>query len=435
MAQSAAARGMLRGLCIAATLAGSAGAASGSMTSERSAASRLGVPQDHGDLSAFVVQAPTGEALFAFDFTPDSHGDGVAPGCVDPERRGYLGVRRRDGRLVSLGRVSAIQAPPVMTRRMTAVIVGRRHCGTESAESNHIEPLQRLRLLRGPVGLRLSRSAPLTERAEADSTTAAASDGELAVAWLEPAHRREPIDRLHVAVGRIAGDAWPRHVLAEGRAVSDVRLAWTSDAELLVVYAAGTRIMIQTWRRGRGFERPRTLGTIRVGTLALSVAVGPSGRALVAWGAQAHGIEPDSPFVVRAAIRTASHRRFSSARLLDPGGPAKREPVTYVSTSIGSDGIASVGWQSDRPDDPVKAATIDRRGGFQPPQSISPASRHHNVLVDQPDGSTLLQWDSDRGLQQSVRPRNSLVFSAPSPSASPADEVEGAVLIDSRTGG
>lgn len=165
----------------------------------------------------------------------------------------------------------------------------------------------------------LTRDLPADDRG-AQAAQADDDDGDVAVAWIEQP-RSQPA-RVRVAVRRRGQRSFaPPQTAATARELHDVAVGLSDRGRLLVAYG---RRVTRGWRieARAGITRGR-LGAAQVlgpaaggGDLA---AVAPSGRAVVAWGAQDPGIEASRPFVVSAAVRSAGARRFRSRQVLDPG--------------------------------------------------------------------------------------------------------------------
>lgn len=74
-----------------------------------------------------------------------------------------------------------------------------------------------------------------------------------------------------------------------------------------------------------------------------TVAVDARGGAVLAWGGQDGGEEPDEPYVVRGTFRRRGTTAFARARTLDPGGTETRAWRPPVAAMDGA-GRATVGW-------------------------------------------------------------------------------------------
>ncbi len=424
---------------------------------EPSAGEQLGLEQREtqaggsSQLVQTVATSPGGDELFGF-----SSDAGLLSGeCQSLVGRGYLGFHRAGGPLRLLSRLPAFATPPVIGGGREAVVVFKLNCKQRSILPFY-GSLERLRLLTGALGGRPTTTTVLSSTAEQSLTTIAASpSGDLAVAWLAP-HGRigiglpEPRDLLHISIGHISGRMGRPILLGEHDRIprvregffTHVRLAWTAHHELLVAYTVNKLAMLQTWRPGRGFDRPQVLGPVNPGgNIDLSIAVGPAGRAAVAWGTQQDVGEPRSPWKVYATVRTASTARFGVAHLLN-GDTARavNEGIPDVSAQVDADGFTTVAWSSQQGDGaPVSAVTIDSGGRFQAVQEL--ASECANLaLADAPGGGTVLQWQVPEGegrfsLDQATRLPGGDSFAPAQASTSRLGVIDGAQLIDSATGG
>jgi hypothetical protein len=466
--------GLVRGvavaaICAATVLLGLAAIASANSWeangAESSAGGQLGLKPEgqaggFSQLTQTVATSSGGDELFGFD----NNAGLLNGGCQSSAGRGGLGFRRAGGPLRLLGRLPALATPAVIGGGREAVVTLTLDCKQRS-----ILPfggwLERLRLLTGAVGRRPTTMTVLSSMAEQNRTAIAASPGgDLAVAWLAP-HGRfgidglgigtpEPTDLLHLSVGHTSGSMSPPVVFDEdgvGPRVKDafftnVRLAWTAHHELLVAYAVNRLVMVQRWRPGHGLSRPQALGMVNArGDIDLTIAVGPDGRAVIAWGTQENTIEPELPWKVLASVRTAAGARFGVAHLLDPG-PAGVPAGLYlgpraaVAAQIAADGYATVAWASEkRGSAPVRVAVVDPSGHFQPVQELA-FECDNLTLVDAPGGGTVLQWEVGEGegrfsLDQATRLSGGDSFAPAQASTSRLGVIDGAELIDSATGG
>jgi hypothetical protein len=108
--------------------------------------------------------------------------------------------------------------------------------------------------------------------------------------------------------------------------------------------------------------------------------------------------------------------------------------VTDVTTAVGRDGVASIAWSSARAGNPIEVVSVDRTGRFGAPQRLASTARYITGIVGQDDGGSLLQWEETGALREASREPGSTAFGAASPADTRADLLEGAVLIDARTG-
>jgi hypothetical protein len=212
-----------------------------------------------------------------------------------------------------------------------------------------------------------------------------------------------------------------------------------------VAYVVNRLAMMQVWRPGRGLSRPQTLGAVNQGgNIDLTVATGPNGRAVVAWGTQRDTGEPLSPWKVFASVRTRAVAHFSAAHLLDSGTLGVSGPYSDgkadVTVCIDADGFTMVAWSSERSDSaPVRVVVVDPSGHFQPVQELAPESSNL-TLTDAPGVETVLQWQVSEwegrfSLGQAVRPVGGASFAPAEVSTLRLGVIDGAELIDSATGG
>ncbi|HEY5286171.1 MAG TPA: hypothetical protein VIJ50_03595 [Solirubrobacteraceae bacterium] len=425
---------------------------------EPSAAEQLGLkrPEGQGEgsssLSQTVATTPSGAGLFAFDYDA-----GLFNGqCRRSAGSGYLGFRNPNGSLRLLGRLPALTTPPVIGGGREALVVFTLDCKRHS-----ILPfsgaLERLRLRTGPLGRRPTTDTVLSSTAEEQLTTIAANpSGDLAVAWLAPSGRvgvgiPEPTDLLHLSIGRTSGSMGSPVVFGvdgvgprmSNPFFTNVRIAWTGHRELIVAYVVDSAVMVQTWRPRHGLSRSQAIGGVNPGQgTYLNLAVGPGGRAVIAWGTHEDNIEPESPRKVFASVRTGTGVRFGVAHQLDPG------PVTgghysgfggKVQTHVSSDGFTTVAWASEKGDGAsVCVAVVDPSGHFQPVQELAPDSANL-TLTSAPGGGTVLQWEVTEWyrrftLSQATRQPGAVSFAPAEASALRLGVLDGAELIDSATG-
>ena len=71
----------------------------------------------------------------------------------------------------------------------------------------------------------------------------------------------EATNQLYVSIGHTWGPMSTTQIVGGDSYATRVRLAWASSDELLVVYSVNKRVVVQTWKVGRGFGRSQTLGS------------------------------------------------------------------------------------------------------------------------------------------------------------------------------
>jgi hypothetical protein len=253
------------------------------------------------------------------------------------------------------------------------------------------------------------------------------------------------MDLLHISIGRTSGAMGHTNVLGGKGSVTGVRLAWAGSHELLIVYSVNKRVVVQTWRAGHGFDKPQTLGGAYWNFLSspdISVAVGPSGRAAIAWGTHQDYIEPRSPWKVYATVRTDADSHFEIPGSARYGGVPIYADVT---AHVDADGFTTFAWSSEEgtagPDftDAVRAVVVNPSGHFDPIQELAPAESTGLTLTESSGGGTLLQWDTppvsgQAGLDQATRQRDTDSFGPATTTTSNVGLIDGARLIYSITG-
>jgi hypothetical protein len=450
-------RGVAAALTVAAmcwaVLAGSVAAASpvpSCASQPYGAAALMDIPYCDGVLVDWATPSSAATFVFAFRVDPVSPGGGFQPGCTGPPSRGYMGVSHSGGTVSLLGQLSPIDSPAVVSKGRVAVVTYTRNCKGQSAMPDSIEPLERLSLRRGAVGALPRSSLLLSGDAEPGSPAVAVDrQGDLAVAWLVP---HDEADELYISTGTINGPMSRPQVIVGRDDVVDVRLAWTSDRQLVVAYAdaSASQVRARTMRSGGEFSAPFTLGatehSVDAENVDLSVAVGSGGRVAIAWGSDLAGIQTDSPWSVRATVRTRAGGAFLKARLLDPGN-GDVDPLEDVAAQIGADGITTIGWSSAQGSYPVRYATVSAEGAFSPVRTIAPASYDYELgasplipkeitITPASGGSTLLQWETPADdLEESLRSLGAATYGTPTPTDMPAGAVDQVPVIDSAIGG
>ena len=196
----------------------------------------------------------------------------------------------------------------------------------------------------------IARSSPAA-RIQPNPSLAVRDDGETAIAWAELRDQpRRAVVRLAV---RPAGGRFGRPAtVAAGRRGTSLGpsapvVAHGPDGELLVAYSTARivgdgqvgSVAVRT-RSPRGtLGRPTTLGPAGVGGGLPSLAVGASGRAVVAWSSGGSLIDHVD---IRAAVRRARHRSFLPAQVLDLD--SDRALSGHVAIAIAPEGTATLAW-------------------------------------------------------------------------------------------
>jgi hypothetical protein len=209
--------------------------------------------------------------------------------------------------------------------------------------------------------------------------------GDLAAAWVEvePRASRSVVKLVQRRAGgrltrpRVVAAGYVGTPTAGNLSGRGVAVAVGARGELLVVVQRARvrpnrrTLEVRTGRIGGRLSRAQTLGP-QQGFVDLAAAVGPSGRAIVAWGTQDVGEEANEAYRVHAALREPGRPRFTTSQVLDPGGPATRAAGT-VAAALTPSGEATVIWSSPRhvangsPVNAVRAAVAPR--GMPSPRS------------------------------------------------------------------
>lgn len=393
-------------------------------------AERFGVPSPGAVPS--VASGSGGAQLLQFGV----EGELAAPGCLTTTQEAFFGLHRADGRDVRLGRVrdwhvdglTSATAAPVVAAGHEAVVLYRPNCGKETL---FVEPLRRLRLLRAPFGRRPARPVVLSERAQPypDVTRVATSArGDLAVAWLEPHSTRAT---LHLALGAMTGRFGRPAFLTRHGQVTDVRLAWTTDRELLVVYANLGRVWLRTYHPGGRFSRARALGPARRGSADL--CVGPGGRAAIVASSVDYGDDASHEWSFRAYRRAGPRRGFAGGEPLESGRGYDRYAFAAERCAIAADGTTVFAWASFAVGHRLSVAVA--RTASEPLTAIvlAPTSDDLLLAIRTPEG-VALGFHEPTGRRRAVLAPGAATFSAPEPAPAAFPLVDGTLPVDPRTG-
>ena len=256
--------------------------------------------------------------------------------------------------------------------------------------------------------------------------------GAVAVAWIEAEGRR-----LRVALRR-PGAAFgrPRTIATEQRGTLRLpRLAFHDGAGVTLAY---TRESIVANRRRRNVEARRVpvsgaaeprqvVGPAPESQTDLRIATSAGGRTAIAWG-NVHGTVMgfESRWVVRAALRARSARRFAAAQVLDPGAVKEAGAPGRLGLGIAADGTATVAWSAHTralpiPATEVRAASARPGRRFGPHQAVSPQEGYGGLsdLAVAPNGAALLTFAAYGGgfgsqlIVAAVRPAGAPTFGPP----------------------
>ncbi|MDQ3770076.1 MAG: hypothetical protein M3370_11465 [Actinomycetota bacterium] len=286
-----------------------------------------------------------------------------------------------------------------------------------------------------------------TTRADRTTGAIAADDrGDVAAMWIE---HREGRDQLLVAIRRPNRDFARPTVIAGSGFLSSPVVAWSAGGDLLVAYqrsvtTAGRterRVEARVRRAGHSWGAAQRLGRSS-GFSDIAVAAAPNGRMVVAWGTQDLGIQADTPWIVRAAMRPAGPRSFRAAQQLDVGDLHER-PVGRVATAMAPDGTATVAWsRMARTRSGPQAATANSTLRFKAAQQLSPSGAVGDVAVSR-DGTALVVWstpahvlndETSAQVFANLRPARQQTFAAPEAVGPPEGAHQPRAAFDPRTG-
>lgn len=254
---------------------------------------------------------------------------------------------------------------------------------------------------------------------------AASRDGRIAVAYLERRPARSPI--LWLAV-REPGQRFERRQVDQGD-IEDLTLDVGANGEIVVAWREDDHIRARVQRSGHSLGRIEELGPAAP-TATLDASVADNGEIAVAWSAvhfvnDGRGISvPQSPVVVRAAIRPSGPRHFEPAQTLYDSGE-RRDLLTDIAIDSSATG-ATVAWTATQLDGSgarraqIQTASSDSTRRFGPPQPIVADATVNDIMV-RSEGVATVVWtpllpDPQRGLVRgdglfaSVRAADSAAF-------------------------
>ena len=216
--------------------------------------------------------------------------------------------------------------------------------------------------------------------------------------------------------------------------LSSVSVAVSPQGDLLVAYQRSVsrrgrtpdrRVEARVRRAGHSWGTPQRLGPSS-GFSEIAAAASEGGRMVVAWGTQDLGIEANSPWIVRAAVRGSGPHHFHSAQQLERSEGIER-PAGGVGAAIAPDGSATVAWSGITGTRfphlfPARVATAPRGAPrFDAAQQLAPSAVVGDVAVDD-QGSALVvaatlpePGDNQRTDQvfASLRPAGAAAFGVP----------------------
>jgi hypothetical protein len=204
-------------------------------------------------------------------------------------------------------------------------------------------------------------------------------------------------------------------------------MTYTPGGEIVLAYSRTTErgrfLEARTGRRPADMTRHR-LGRAHDMTYARVDAAGR--RVVVVWGVHDGGIEVNTPFVVRAAIREPGRRRFGRARVLHRSGESFW-PAGRLALAVAPDGTATAAWSPPGRGPlryPVLTATAPAGRPFAAPVRLDASGAVGDVAVS-PAGATLVVWA--RIPQENVADETDRIVAALRPAGAsafgPAEEV------------
>jgi hypothetical protein len=186
----------------------------------------------------------------------------------------------------------------------------------------------------------------------------------------------------------------------------DVHVAIGPTGRALVAYADGhetrhgTKYDMYAWtapRAGARFGTRLTAGP-HDGVDETAAVVDARGRSTIVWGSQDGGEEANKAWTVRAASLAAGARRFGAVQTLDVG--AANRPMGTVAAAADGAGHVVAAWSGVRRDPsvqdgfafPVEVATLDPASGvFGAVQQVAPDGAVGGVAV-RSDGAAVVAW-------------------------------------------
>jgi len=353
---------------------------------------------------AFGVESPavafdaSGGALLAWSTWP---GSVIGPTTA---ATGHLAAWPPGGVPRERAALDAIAAPPQAVGDGRFVVLRERLLRPTRDQRRRVRLGVSIATLAGRLGPVREVGRFVTANAQA---IAVSRRGAIAVAWVETHGRFRDRYRLRLRVGQVGGRFGPPRALGdlgaiEHPGITSVALAWGRGGELVVAYPRTRPIRGRSVRAvevlaGRPDRRLRrhALGP-REGITDVEAAASPSGRVVVAWGSQDGGEEPNRPFVVRAAIREPGRRRFTAARILDPGGGIQERPVGRLAVALAGDGTGYAAWSAVRSGrrpftHPVLAATAPPGAPFGAPEQLD-TDGAVGGLAARADGRAFVTW-------------------------------------------
>ena len=366
--------------------------------------------------------APGGAALLSRRVSVD-----LADPARDPAR---LATVAPDGALVEHGKTrKPLAAPPLVFGKGRVALLHQTVVSKPDARTRRLRLSLSLGSVARPAGRgrprRLATFSPFPSDAVAGPVMAAGPRGEIAVVWMAFRGDEFGSGRFHVRlqVIRPNGRLDRLRTVASGAVVGDrntynVAVAFGAQRDIVVAYAVdahasprrSSSISVRTLRRGRRFDRARSLGS-HAGLVQLEAAASRSGRTVVAWATQDGGEEANVPSVVRAAIRAPRAARFSPTRMMDPGELNERVPGR-LGLAMSPGGTTVLAWSNARrafneTTFPVRVAVAEAGQAFGPVVELAADGGVGDVAV-RDDGAALVTWTDPNGYSPRATPRQTL---------------------------
>jgi hypothetical protein len=205
---------------------------------------------------------------------------------------------------------------------------------------------------------------------------------------------------VRVAVRRDGGQIAPTALVSSERrpvdapaiAISgrgDIVVAWVQARQSALPLQAPYRIRAVSYVPGRGWGRPRTVGTSPYfESAAPQVTANARGDAAIAWRCAGTGLLGAQTDTVCVTIRRAGHQFGDVRELPQPAGTLE---VRQQQVAVGPKGGVHVAWTS-LPGPVVRYAYRDVSGRWDRPRTLSgtPASRPRMAAAS--DGALVVAW-------------------------------------------
>jgi hypothetical protein len=351
--------------------------------------------------TATSVPLPAGSQPGDARIAPSQNGTALVDWSVEPTKTGGgkyrsgIGVLRADGTLSGASVVPwTISSAPVVDGSGGGTVLAsdfaigtyeHRHLGWAPVAAD------------GSVGKRRQLATRPLVSGEDPALAGNAAGGAVA-AWIEQAKNGAFIVR---AATRAPGKGFARPktlgTLIEAEAVT---AAVDGDGDVVVAYggatgprAAATRHLYAWTGTATGGLNRKLIAGPQGGSHTHTAATFTSkGSAQVAWSTQTGGEEAGSALVVRVATLASGGTAFSKPQVLDPG-KAKDFPRGGLQIVAGPQGTSTVAWNAVKRSQvyPVKVAKGDQSGRFAAAQQLAASGVLGGVSVDA-DGAAAVSW-------------------------------------------